>query len=467
MKKRYLFLCGLGLMALLTSCSKSGKGMNGVLLDDSMMTLDGDTFNVYFQLSDDVFVVGERDAFSSDMLIERGNDGLFRVKLRGDNIYPLDNTSDFVAFEGKSVYHIPDGKSYELPQECESLMAYLGEWKGHYVFSFYGGIWFTGGKVVLTQSGVLVSPIDESGRLALTLGALTARPTAAELSAYDPSAPTQDTSTERLATSYLLSSGASKGGFTLDADIPTGSSPADRDLRAFLLRAIEADVFTNLSSARDLAPSDSAATSSVVGMRAALDSCGSLWKDAFDREFPEHDTIALRLTSDIKIRRVAESDSYVTYYYYDELDEGGAHGMPFSYYVTYDKGSHSLLDVTSLKTDACEDFARLLLSSLTDLYNERHGTPAGSPDAMGQEQMADAMAVATESGFYPCDRLMVMPHMAVLPEGVVVTFHRYQVDSFAGGEYHVLLPAERVRQCLGEDYWKTAPSEPSLSLFVR
>ncbi|MCD8301486.1 MAG: hypothetical protein LUC44_00540 [Prevotellaceae bacterium] len=454
------------LVAFFLSCHENQKGMRGEVIDDSMMTLDGDTFNVYFSVSDDVMIVGAKDDYGTDLLIEKREDGLFYQIIKGGNIYPIDNTQDFVMVDNAAVYHVSGGKSYKLPGDCQSVMEYLGSWEKKFIFETYGGIWFTDGKVVGTQGNVLVSPVDESGALTLSLGVQSLSLTPAELYAYKASAVLQDTSLERINERYLAPSQASTAGFSVDIEVPKGDSPADLAIREFLVRAIGEDIFSELDvNTATIASHDSSTPS---GILETLKQYSAIWNEAFSSKFPEHDTLDMRLTSNIIARRVVDNEAYVTYYYFDVQDEGGAHGLPFSYYVTYDKRQNQFVDSgNSVKKEKQETFQTTLLSRLTNMYNERHGTSDTADDALQPYHLADAISELNESFSYPCDKFMPMPHFAILPEGVVVTYHRYQVDSFAGGEYHVLIPSEEIQPCIDYDYWKNETSRPRLDLFLR
>lgn len=60
-----------------------------------------------------------------------------------------------------------------------------------------------------------------------------------------------------------------------------------------------------------------------------------------------------------------------------------------------------------------------------------------------------------------------LPHLAMLPEGIVLSYHPYQIDGFALGEYHVIIPFDKASQCLQYKYSHCTNRLPKLEDFVR
>ena len=73
------------------------------------------------------------------------------------------------------------------------------------------------------------------------------------------------------------------------------------------------------------------------------------------------------------------------------------------------------------------------------------------------------------NGYYEepfTERDIPLTHMAVLPEGIVVTYHPYQIDCFMAGEYNAIVPFKNAAPCLMFDYSKHENLKPRLSQFV-
>ncbi len=243
---------------------------------------------------------------------------------------------------------------------------------------------------------------------------------------------------------YIDTLGKATVGFSVDMELPDGDSPADRAVREFLLLAVRQDIFSELGC--DSLGEMGQRSDSPAAVATTLGQYNALWKEAFRRGRPECDTLPVRVIYDIKAERKAETADYLTYYYQNYHDYGGAHGAHFSYYITYDKRTDSFVNSGVVREDRRDAYRQLLLQTLNAMKRER-----------GYEEdtlTADDLAKAYEYTDYVCDWHTAMPHFAILPEGVVVTFHPYQIGSYVEGEYHALLPRERISDCLAWDYWR-------------
>ena len=59
-----------------------------------------------------------------------------------------------------------------------------------------------------------------------------------------------------------------------------------------------------------------------------------------------------------------------------------------------------------------------------------------------------------------------LPHFALLPEGIVVTYHPYQIDCFAAGEYHAVVPYSKANPCLLHTYNEQTDKLPKLEDYI-
>lgn len=51
--------------------------------------------------------------------------------------------------------------------------------------------------------------------------------------------------------------------------------------------------------------------------------------------------------------------------------------------------------------------------------------------------------------------------------GIVLTYHPYQIDCFAAGEYHAVIPFKEANKCLMFDYSKHEDLKPKLQRFIK
>ena len=218
-----------------------------------------------------------------------------------------------------------------------------------------------------------------------------------------------------------------------------------------------------------------------------------LWEKRCRAEYQIEDTLELRMTCNIRVRKVADCDDYTTYYYWASLYNGGLHDLPREYYITYDKRRGGLLDVNnSVKTAMVQQFRHLALESLKKEYDfcyERESSwedfthsifsfHCPMVDISGMDEVMRSFLVHN----YSCDEWagwngynekaftekdFPLTHFAVLPEGIVLTYHPYQIDCFAAGEYHAVIPFKDANKCLMFDYSKHEDLKPELQRFIK
>lgn len=59
-----------------------------------------------------------------------------------------------------------------------------------------------------------------------------------------------------------------------------------------------------------------------------------------------------------------------------------------------------------------------------------------------------------------------LSHFALLPEGIVVTYHPYQIDCYGAGEYHAVVPYGKANPCLLTTYHEDTDRFPKLDDYI-
>lgn len=153
-----------------------------------------------------------------------------------------------------------------------------------------------------------------------------------------------------------------EAGFSVDLDIPKGDAESDKAIREWMMAAIRDDAFYQLENNRGIPIGKCA---SLKDLQLSLDKYGVLWEKLCLAEYQIEDTLELRMTCNIRVRKEADCDDYTTYYYWASLYNGGLHDLPREYYITYDKRRGRLLDVNnSVKPAMVQPFRHLALESL-------------------------------------------------------------------------------------------------------
>lgn len=232
---------------------------------------------------------------------------------------------------------------------------------------------------------------------------------------------------------------------------------------------------------------------SVRDMASSLDTYGVLWEKLCRSYFQEEDTLILRMTCNVRSRKIVDCDDYTTYYYWSSIYDGGLHEMPKSYYITYDKRRKMLVTASNtVKTTMMKQFREEALRRIKLQYDESYDGTSDYDDflqsvfsfhcPMFDMSSWDETTRSLLEHEYICDEWsgwgyigndaftldnFPLPHLAVLPEGIVLSYHPYQIDCFMSGEYHVLIPFEKISHCLQYKYCNYIDSYPKLEQFIK
>lgn len=483
---------------LLTGCNglRMGEELKGEVIDKDTMVLQGDTFLIQERIGDSLLVVWNyehSDDKTPCYLLKYERNGFYYPQIGATDITSIDNTTNYVGLDDKDIYDIKAKKVLFSPQYGTSGLYYLGAWNGLRLFASSDTVCFSDGKCVGFQEDVFCRKPRKKGMVTLVIGAQTKEVSFADLYHADKARYTADNSVERLTRDYHIKprneQETMNAGFTVNLDIPKGNAKSDLAIREWMMAAIRDDAFFQLENGRDV-PVGKYAT--LAEMQSSLDQYGVLWEKLCRAENQRGRVLEVRMTCDIRVRKVADCDDYTTYYYWASLYNGGIHELPHGYYVTYDKRRDGLLCVdNSVKPDMMRKFRHLVLESLKKEYDfcyEResswesfthsifsfHCPPADADDMDGvmlsflvHNYSCDGWAGWTGYNEKPfTEKDFPLTHFAVLPEGVVLTYHPYQIDCFAAGEYHAVIPFKEAGKCLLFDYSKHEDLKPTLQRFI-
>ncbi len=144
---------------------------------------------------------------------------------------------------------------------------------------------------------------------------------------------------------------------------------------------------------------------------------------------------------------------YATYDYYAGMYAGGAHGMHWRYYTTYNVRTGKPLGLTDVfRKEALGKVMALAgrqLAMKTDSYT---GAEYENADCFRVVSVGDSLEQM--SGFmnavehYCLYEGRYYPRPALLPSGIVFSYQPYEKGSFAAGDIHVVLPYTAVASAL-------------------
>jgi len=488
------------MLLLLISCKglKSGVGVRGILLKDDLMTLDGDTFNISERIGDSLLVVCSYPADDeSCYLLKQERNGFYYVQYKAKSFLPIENTSDFISINENKIYDVRKKKILFSHSWANPYLEYLGEWRGRYVFTDFNSIYFSDGKNITCQEHASCRKSDKNDKVTLAVGAQTKEVSFEELYRSTELYATKDikdTTISRLSRDYYIKPQNEyenvNAGFYVELDIPKGNSEADKAIRGWMLESIKDDAFSLLDYQKDIPVIKSPTPDE---MRTSLDRYGVLWEKLCRNDYQVGDTLSITMTCDINVRKVTDCNDYATYCYELSLYYGGLHEMPRSYYITYDKRRKIFLHASNtIKPSMMGRFRNLALKSLKaqyDLNNKNESTwndfiqltfsfnqltsgISGSDDVLSSlvehQYLCDEWSGWNNaSGKEFTIENFPLPHLAVLPEGIVLSYHRYQIDCFAAGEYHAVIPFKDAEECLSYSYYEHDELLPKLQRFIK
>ena len=371
-KLLFIFL----MLAVLTGCHglRMGVGLKGEFIDEDTLVLDGDTFTIQERIGDSLFIVWNyehSDEKTPYYLLKYERNGFYYPQIGATSITSIDNTVNYVSIDDNDVYDIEDRKILFSSPCSASGLYYLGQWKNLHLFTSSDTICFSDGKCIGLKDDVYCRKTNNEGFVKLVAGAQTKEVSFADLYNAKKMGGSTDAYIEHFTKDYYIKPRSKyesvDAGFSVDLDIPKGNADSDKAIREWMMAAIRDDAFYQLQNNMGIPVGK---CTSLKDMQHSLDDYGVLWEKLCRAEYQIEDTLELRMTCDIKVKKVADCDDYTTYYYWASLYGGGLHDLPREYYITYDKQRGGLLDVNnSVKPAMVQQFRHLALESLKKEYD--------------------------------------------------------------------------------------------------
>lgn len=300
---------------MLVSCKglRSGIGLRGIILDDNMMTLDGDTFRISETIGDSLLIVWYDHAENTPFyLIEQKHNGFYYVQQEARYISAIENTSKFVCIDNRTIYDHHDRTSFTIPCNASHLY-YLGEWRGLHAFTNQDSICFSDGKCINLQEYAYCMKSEQEGKISLVCGVQTKQVSLEELYVSDSLHAEEDATAIILKREYSIrpqneheDAGAA---LCVNLEIPKGNSESDKAIRGWMVNSVKDDALAMVCY-QDTIPSTSSLTYNETF--SLLDKYGELWKKICLNDYQAGDTFVLIMTCDIITRKVADCRDYTT-----------------------------------------------------------------------------------------------------------------------------------------------------------
>lgn len=147
----------------------------------------------------------------------------------------------------------------------------------------------------------------------------------------------------------------------------------------------------------------------------------------------EEDFIPTGLYQELNMRAMICNDRFVTYQQCESSYSGGTHGGFTERLVSFDHVNNQEIDNSYLFNPGCEE-------ELVDLLVEE---AQKSPKYKENKPDIRAGVVNTD-----INRGYALPESGLSEEGVVFSFQPYQIDCFAAGTYHFIIPYDKLKHLL-------------------
>jgi len=255
----------------------------------------------------------------------------------------------------------------------------------------------------------------------------------------------------------MVSEKASTAELICNLTYPDGKSKADVDIRKWLNQAIMLEFVATHEN--DDSP-EIVLSQHVDNLQEAFRDYSSQYYKWVKKEYSDEQGELYPLQPfyvHFSARPVVDNARYVTYFVEADIFFAGAHGAPHAYYRTYDKKLEQFVTCDMLvKKEHMKDVCRIIYTKALKKRQEKTN--------------GKALRLTTDfSDDYPCaewsdnhdeniqngEGLIPLQHVAILPQGVVTSYHPYHIGGFSEGDYHVIVPFEVVDEYLLQEYGNT------------
>lgn len=371
------------------------------------------------------------------------------------------------------VYHCAqkNADSRELLDDNFSHLAYLGECgeiKAYY--NSEDSIYFSDGKSVVLKYGTEFGFEDSlPNTIRLLHGARVFDVSIKELYNAKEEKATNSDNVYYHKKDYNLNSSDGRYGFFVDMEIPKGNSASDKAFRAWMMKEATRDIFGLFGDDVNVAVMSCDTPDKIIQ---GLEEYHTKWNDLYQKTYEGPSALGSYVL--VEVNHIAENDEYATYYYYSYIYNGGAHGGYHSYYITYDKNRDVFVSATNTINPSKQRFVEkevkkeLMIKKGFEKEEiqrcEKEDAPMPIYFAISDicnPDDAEELSKADLEDAFP------LQHFAILPDGIVVSYHPCQTGAFAEGEFHVLLPFDKIKGCLMYEYKEDPSWRPRLTDILR
>lgn len=377
------------------------------------------------------------------------------------------------------IYDKVEKRSYkcDIPNEEDTSFSFLGKVDGVLMFQIGSYIYYSDGKI-FKKNYYEENKISSTGNITFHNGPLQTTINAKilhNMSNCDIQRLRQEKNWYKHTSSFdkkcidaEIDKVASAARMTCSMTYPNGSLKADKDIRSWLNKAMLNEFLSTCHS--DIAKPKVKLSKHSENLELAFMDYAKQYNKWIKDEYIYGDNAGGRIAFEIEIevRPIVENERYITYYFKADVFFDSVHGSPHACFRTYDKKLSKFVSAnTIIKKKYTKNVSSVSYDVTLDILNELHGGVNG---------------VTTDfTDGYPCEKWsgnetesqrkaygsLPLQHMAILPEGVVLSFHPYHVAGLPEGDIHVLIPFDKIKKYMTQDYYNVNNDRLDISDFLK
>lgn len=255
---------------------------------------------------------------------------------------------------------------------------------------------------------------------------------------------------------------------TCSMTYPNGNLKADKDIRNWLNKAMLNEFLSSCHS--DIAKPKVRLSKHSENLELAFMDYAKQYNKWIKNEYIYGDNAGERIAFliNIEVRPIVENERYITYYFKADVLFDCVHGSPHACFRTYDKKLNKFVSAnTIIKKRYIKIVSSVAYDITLNILNELHSgvnrVLTDFTDGYSCEKWSGNKTEAQRKSYGS----LPLQHMAILPEGIVLSYHPYHVAGLSEGDIHVLIPFDKIKKYMTQDYYNVNNDRLDISDFLK
>lgn len=255
---------------------------------------------------------------------------------------------------------------------------------------------------------------------------------------------------------------------TCSMTYPNGNLKADKNIRNWLNKAMLNEFLSSCHS--EIAIPKVRLSKHSENLELAFMDYAKQYNKWIKNEYIYGDNTGERIAFliNIEVRPIVENERYITYYFKADVLFDCVHGSPHACFRTYDKKLNKFVSAnTIIKKKYIKIVSSVAYDITLNILNELHSgvnrVLTDFTDGYSCEKWSDNETEAQRKSYGS----LPLQHMAILPEGIVLSYHPYHVAGLSEGDIHVLIPFDKIKKYMTQDYYNVNNDRLDISDFLK